>query len=243
MLQLKRVSKKIADGFRLENVNLTVTDGHIHSLMGSSGSGKTTLLRIILGLLDPDTGTISIDQTVLNKQNQRKWTQKLGYVPQGGELFPHMSCEDNVILVAKTLKWEKEKIKKRIDELLQLVDLDATLLKRFPKELSGGQKQRVALMRAAFLDPSVMLLDEPLAALDPIIRSDLQDELKKIFKRLSKTVIIVTHDLNEATYFADELTLMREGRILQTGKFEDLIQKPADPFVTRFITAQRERLS
>lgn len=163
----------------------------------------------------------------------------IGYVPQDGGLFPHLSARDNVAMVAQTLGWRREKIDARIDELQQLTSLEPSLLNRFPKELSGGQRQRVSLMRAAFLDPALLILDEPLGALDPIIRADVQNELKTIFNALRKTVLMVTHDIDEARFFGHELTLLRDGHVVQTGPFEELRDKPADPFVTRFIQAQR----
>ena len=163
----------------------------------------------------------------------------IGYVPQDGGLFPHLTARDNVTLVANTLGWKNEKIDARIEELLQLTSLDRSLLSRFPKELSGGQRQRISLMRASFLDPAILILDEPLGALDPIIRNDVQNELKSIFNVMKKTVLMVTHDIDEARFFGHELTLLRDGHVVQTGPFEELRDRPAAPFGTKFIQAQR----
>jgi osmoprotectant transport system ATP-binding protein len=160
-------------------------------------------------------------------------------VPQDGGLFPHISGFENVSLIAKLRGWTRQKIESRVEELRKLVGLEAQLLAQFPFELSGGQQQRVAIMRAAMMDPQVMLLDEPMAALDPLIRRSLQQELKSIFQRLDKTVLLVTHDLGEAVYLAERITLLHEGRIIQTGSYRDLLSTPADPFVTAFINAQR----
>jgi osmoprotectant transport system ATP-binding protein len=160
-------------------------------------------------------------------------------VPQEGGLFPHITARQNVALVPSLRSWPADRIAKRIEELRGLVELDATILDRFPGEMSGGQKQRVAIMRAAMMDPQVMLLDEPMAALDPLIRSSLQQELKSIFRRLNKTVLLVTHDLGEAAYLAGCMTLLHEGRIVQTGTYRELALEPADPFVSLFISAQR----
>jgi osmoprotectant transport system ATP-binding protein len=230
LLTLKNISKHFDGKPVLTNVNLTVANGTTHALIGSSGSGKTTLLRITLGLIACDSGNVSIN-------DQRP--DRIGYVPQEGGLFPHLNGEENVSLLARLRGWDKAKIKNRIEELRVLVGLDPALLTKFPAELSGGQKQRVAIMRAAMMDPAVLLLDEPMGALDPLIRMNLQQELKAIFERLGKTVLIVTHDLSEAVFLADELTLLHNGQVVQTGSYRDLSLKPADPFVTLFINAQR----
>jgi osmoprotectant transport system ATP-binding protein len=230
LLTLQNISKRFQGKTVLSEVSLTVPSGATHALIGSSGSGKTTLLRITLGLLQSDEGTVQIDDA---RQD------RIGYVPQEGGLFAHFNGEENVALVAKLRQWPKEKILARIEELRKLVELDPAILTRYPFEMSGGQKQRIAIMRAAMLDPTVLLLDEPMGALDPLIRMSLQEELKTIFARLKKTVLLVTHDLHEAVFLADTLTLLHDGKVVQTGSFEDLSTKPADPFVTLFLNAQR----
>jgi osmoprotectant transport system ATP-binding protein len=166
-----------------------------------------------------------------------------GYVIQRGGLFPHLTTRQNVNLLAKSLGWSDQKCEIRLVELLEIVQLEASKLGSFPGELSGGQRQRVSLMRALMLDPDVLLLDEPLGALDPLIRTDLQRDLKNIFAELGKTVIMVTHDLSEAAFFGDEIVLMRGGRIVQRGSYRELRDRPADAFVTRFIEAQTERIT
>jgi osmoprotectant transport system ATP-binding protein len=168
--------------------------------------------------------------------------RRLGFVVQGGGLFPHLTAAGNAALMARYTRWEEPRIRARLDELAQLVRLPLELLSRFPAQLSGGQAQRVSLMRALMLDPDVLLLDEPLGALDPITRYELQDDLHAIFARLRKTVVLVTHDLAEAAFFGDRIALMREGRIVQLGTLRELSQAPADPFVTRFLQAQRSPL-
>jgi osmoprotectant transport system ATP-binding protein len=170
---------------------------------------------------------------------QRILARKLGYVIQDGGLFPHLSAQNNITLVATTLGWGKKELQTRLQELLSLVSLGQAILGKFPHELSGGQKQRVGLMRALFLDPPLMLLDEPLGALDPINRSDLQNELKKIFNDLKKTVILVTHDMAEAAFLGDSITLFKKGHIVQHGRFEDLLESPASRYVTQFVNAQK----
>jgi osmoprotectant transport system ATP-binding protein len=239
MLTLQNIYKTFAGRLVLTDVNLTVPKGATHALIGSSGSGKTTLLRVTLGLIPFDKGYVKINDQALLSFSPVEWADRIGYVPQDGGLFPHISGFENVCLIAKLRGWNQQKIESRVEELRKLVGLEAPMLGRFPFELSGGQQQRVAIMRAAMMDPAVMLLDEPMAALDPLIRRSLQQELKSIFQRLGKTVLLVTHDLGEAVFLAEQITLLHEGRIVQTGTYRDLLLNPADPFVTAFINAQR----
>jgi osmoprotectant transport system ATP-binding protein len=164
---------------------------------------------------------------------------RIGYVIQSGGLFPHLTARDNVTLAARYLKRPSTWIESRVSELVELVQLSQDVLARFPGDLSGGQRQRVSLMRALMLDPDLLLLDEPLGALDPMVRHGLQDDLRALFARLKKTVLLVTHDLAEAAFFADTIVLMREGRIAQQGSYRDLIHAPADEFVRAFLKAQR----
>ena len=239
MLTLQNIYKTFAGRLVLTDVNLTVPKGATHALIGSSGSGKTTLLRVTLGLIPFDKGYVKINDQALLSFSPVEWADRIGYVPQDGGLFPHISGFENVCLIAKLRGWNQQKIESRVEELRKLVGLEAPMLGRFPFELSGGQQQRVAIMRAAMMDPAVMLLDEPMAALDPLIRRSLQQELKSIFQRLGKTVLLVTHDLGEAVFLAEQITLLHEGRIVQTGTYRDLLLNPADLFVTAFINAQR----
>ena len=239
MLELQNICKTFEGRTVLADVSLTVPKGATHALIGSSGSGKTTLLRITLGLIPFDTGYVKINEQALLSFTQVVWADRIGYVPQDGGLFPHISAKNNVALVAKLRGWSKSRIDDRMEELRKVVDLDTEILTRFPREMSGGQKQRVAIMRAAMMDPAVMLLDEPMAALDPLIRSSLQQELKSIFQRLGKTVLLVTHDLGEAVFLAEQITMLHEGRVVQAGSYRDLLFHPANPFVAQFINAQR----
>ena len=188
MLQIQNISKRFGDKAVLTDVTLTVPDGATHALIGSSGSGKTTLLRITLGLISFDEGYVRINGQPLLSFVPSDWAAQIGYVPQDGGLFPHLNARQNVTLIANVRGWAKSLINSRLEELSHLVDLDVASLNRFPFELSGGQKQRVAIMRAAFFNPSVMILDEPMGSLDPLVRRSLQDELKQIFRRLNKTV-------------------------------------------------------
>jgi len=239
MLALQNITKTFEGKLVLTDVNLTVPKGATHALIGSSGSGKTTLLRITLGLIPFDKGYVKINDQALSSFSPIQWADRIGYVPQDGGLFPHMSAFENVSLIAKLRGWNKQKINARVEELRKLVGLEPVILGQYPFEMSGGQQQRVAIMRAAMMEPDVMLLDEPMAALDPLIRRSLQQELKSIFQRLGKTVLLVTHDLGEAVFLAEHITLLHEGKIVQSGTYRDLLLRPADPFVTAFINAQR----
>jgi osmoprotectant transport system ATP-binding protein len=239
MLELQNISKTFEDRTVLTDVNLMVPKGATHALIGSSGSGKTTLLRITLGLIPFDKGYVKINDQALLSFTQVEWADRIGYVPQDGGLFPHISGRNNVALIAKLRGWRRARIDDRLEELRKVVDLDPEILSRFPREMSGGQKQRVSIMRAAMMDPAVMLLDEPMAALDPLIRRSLQQELKSIFQRLGKTVLLVTHDLGEAVYLAEQMTMLHEGRVVQSGTPRELLLHPANSFVSQFINAQR----
>ena len=242
MLELANISKRYGKAQALAQCELQVPAGETVVLIGPSGCGKSTLLRLIAGLIQADSGTIVFAGEMLTQANILRARQRMGYVIQEGGLFPHLNVRDNVIVMARYLRRDPSWIANRVTELAQLVRLPLELMTRFPAELSGGQRQRVSLMRALMLDPELLLLDEPLGALDPMIRYELQRELKAIFAQLGKTVVMVTHDIAEAAYFGHTLVLMRNGRIVQTGPFKELARSPADPFVEQFITAQRDPL-
>jgi osmoprotectant transport system ATP-binding protein len=208
-------------------------------LIGPSGCGKSTLLRLIIGLIEPDFGSIEFDGAMVTADNIAALRRRIGYVIQEGGLFPHLSARANVVLMARHVGKSQEEMHRRLSELCELTRFSDKLLPRYPVELSGGQRQRVSLMRALMLSPQLLLLDEPLGALDPLVRAALQKDLKEIFARLQQTVMFVTHDLAEAVYFGDEIVLMNEGRIVQRGSITDLREKPAEPFVLEFINAQR----
>ena len=243
MLVISQVSKHYGDAAALAPTDLQVSSGETLVLIGPSGCGKSTLLRLITGLIKPDSGTITFEGKGLSPENIFQIRQRMGYVIQEGGLFPHLTVRDNVTVMADYLRRDTSWIDNRLNELAQLVRLPEEILKRFPAELSGGQRQRVSLMRALMLDPDLLLLDEPLGALDPMIRYELQQELKVIFAQLGKTVIMVTHDIAEAAFFGQSLVLMRDGRIVQAGPFKELAQTPVEPFVEQFITAQREPMA
>ncbi|MBT5018882.1 MAG: ATP-binding cassette domain-containing protein [Planctomicrobium sp.] len=242
MLKLTDVSKSFGNLQVLQPTSIEFQTGQTSILLGTSGCGKSTLLRLMIGLINPDSGTIHFNDQVVEPKNIEEIRHRIGYMIQDGGLFPHLSVRDNVSLLAVHLGWEKSKVDQRLNELLTLVHLPSEALDRFPGQISGGQRQRVALMRALFLDPDVLLLDEPMGALDPIIRSDLQNELREIFRSLNKTVIVVTHDIGEAAFLGDSISILKAGEILQSGTFEDLLRRPKDPFVTEFINAKRNPL-
>jgi osmoprotectant transport system ATP-binding protein len=239
MLTLQRVSKRFGSSTVLFPVDLTVEAGQTTVLLGPSGSGKSTLLRLMVGLLQPDDGVISFEGEPITPSSLPMLRQRMGYVIQDGGLFPHMTARANITLMARHLGWPLEKINPRVVELADLTHFPTEALQRFPAQLSGGQRQRVALMRALMLEPTLLLLDEPMAALDPLIRHDLQQDLKQIFQKLRKTVVLVTHDLAEAGYLGDRVLLLNEGCIVQQGQFDSLFHSPSNAFVTRFIQAQR----
>jgi len=239
LVKLEDVSKRYGDAIALHTTNLSIESGKTTVLIGPSGCGKSTLLRLIIRLIDPDSGLIQFDGKQVTPDNINALRRRIGYVIQEGGLFPHLTARSNVLLMARHIGKSEEETYKRLLELSELTRFSENLLPRYPVELSGGQRQRVSLMRALMLSPELLLLDEPLGALDPLVRASLQKDLKEIFARLSQTVLVVTHDLAEASYFADEIVLMNEGRIIQKGTITDLREKPADPFVSEFINAQR----
>jgi osmoprotectant transport system ATP-binding protein len=243
VIVLKNVSKSYDSKHALLPIDLTVEAERCLALLGSSGSGKSTLLRLILGLVAPDTGSIEIAGEPMEVRTAQRLRLRVGYVIQDGGLFPHLSAFQNVALVARRVGWDQGAVGRRIETLTALVGLSADLMRRYPAELSGGERQRVGLMRALMLDPPVLLLDEPLGALDPIIRAKLQDDLHRIFRDLRKTVVLVTHDLDEAAFLGDEIALLREGALVQKGSLHELAHRPSDPFVSEFLQAQRPRWS
>src|SRR5207237_8706830 len=220
-------------------VDLAIEEGSTTALIGPSGAGKSTLLRLFNGLLSPTAGEVRFRGASLRNADLPQIRRQIGYVVQGGGLFPHLDAESNVALVARWLRWEPRRVDARIEELASIVRLPRDALRRFPSQLSGGQAQRVSLMRALMLDPAVLLLDEPLGALDPMTRFDLQQDLRDAFARLGKTVVMVTHDLAEAAFLAGNAVLLRDGRIVQQGPVEELARAPADEFVARFVQAPR----
>lgn len=242
-IELRKVEKRYGQRHALQPISLSFESGKTVALIGPSGCGKSTLLRLLVGLIEPDSGVVLIEGRELNRASALDMRHKIGYVIQEGGLFPHLTAKGNVLLMRRHLKLSEQENEARLAELAALVHLPAELLERYPAQLSGGQRQRVGLMRALALDPDILLLDEPLGALDPMVRSQLQQDLKELFAKLGKTVVFVTHDLAEAAYMADSIVLLREGQLVQRGTLDDFRAKPAEPFVTEFVNAQRSLVS
>jgi osmoprotectant transport system ATP-binding protein len=240
ILRVVAASKTFGRVQALAPTSLEIPAGQTTVLIGPSGSGKSTLLRLMVGLVRPDAGKVLFRDQELRAENLGELRRHVGYVVQEGGLFPHLTARDNVTLMARHLR--RPGIEARVGELRALARLPADLLDRFPAQLSGGQRQRVGIMRALMLDPDLLVLDEPLGALDPLVRAELQDDLLAVFRTLGKSVVMVTHDLDEAAFFAERLVLLREGRVVQEGALAELSRAPADPFVTRFLHAQRPRV-
>ncbi|MSQ58974.1 MAG: ATP-binding cassette domain-containing protein [Betaproteobacteria bacterium] len=239
MIAADNIAKTYGGRVALAPTTMTFAAGQTTVLIGPSGCGKTTLLRILLGLTPPDSGRVRFDDAVLGGTTMREIRHRVGYIIQDGGLFPHLTARANAALLARHLGKSGDWIDARMGELARLARLPGDALERYPQQLSGGQRQRVALIRALMLDPPYLLLDEPLGALDPMTRHALQRDLKEIFATMGKTVLLVTHDLHEAAFFAGEIILMREGVMVQRGPLEELLEHPAQPFVTEYIRAQR----
>src|SRR5438309_5016558 len=239
LIRFADVSKRYGDAAALLPTNLSIQRGKTTVLIGPSGCGKSTLLRLIIHLIEPDSGSITFDGEPISTDNIDALRRRIGYVIQEGGLFPHLTARANVLLMARHVGKSQEEMQRRLLELCKLTRFSDQLLPRYPVELSGGQRQRVSLMRALMLSPELLLLDEPLGALDPLVRASLQKDLKEIFSRLKQTALLVTHDLAEAAYLGDEIVLMNEGRVVQQGSIVDLRERPASNFVSEFINAQR----
>lgn len=240
MIHLRRVTKQFGSHTAVDGVDLDCPTGKTQVLIGTSGCGKSTLLRMMVGLVKPDSGSVLFDSEPLLEKNLSAIRLRIGYMIQEGGLFPHLTARDNAAIMPRYLGWETGRTEGRLKELLELTQLPSSLLDRYPRQLSGGQRQRVSLMRALMLDPDVMLLDEPLGDLDPMIRAELQRDLRTIFRELRKTVVLVTHDLGEAGYLGDTIILLRAGRIVQQGPFDELLENPVDDFASKFVQAQRQ---
>lgn len=239
MFELRQVSKRYGPTIALDALDLSIAAGRTTALIGPSGAGKSSVLRMLVGLEWPDSGEVRFDGESLRRATLLEQRRRIGYVIQEGGLFPHLTGAGNAALLARTLGWDHPRIEARLRELADLCRLPFAALSRYPAELSGGQRQRVGLIRALVLDPKVLLLDEPLGALDPIVRHELQTQMRELFDTLDKTVVLVTHDVAEAAWFGDTLVLLRAGRVLQQGSARELLETPSDPFVREFMTAQR----
>ncbi|MGG3383112.1 betaine/proline/choline family ABC transporter ATP-binding protein [Heyndrickxia faecalis] len=240
MLKFDHVSKIYKGGKRaVDDLNLEFASGRFIVFIGPSGCGKTTTMKMINRLIEPTEGTIYINGKNIKDTDPVKLRREIGYVIQQIGLFPHMTIQQNISLVPRLLKWPEEKQRERAKELLQLVDMPEEFLDRYPHELSGGQQQRIGVLRALAADQPLILMDEPFGALDPITRDSLQDELKKLQKELGKTIVFVTHDMDEAIKLADQIVIMRDGKLVQTGTPDEILREPANEFVETFIGKER----
>ncbi|CAI6314355.1 ATP-binding cassette domain-containing protein [Bacillus subtilis] len=240
MLTLENVSKTYKGGKKaVNNVNLKIAKGEFICFIGPSGCGKTTTMKMINRLIEPSAGKIFIDGENIMDQDPVELRRKIGYVIQQIGLFPHMTIQQNISLVPKLLKWPEQQLKERARELLKLVDMGPEYLDRYPHELSGGQQQRIGVLRALAAEPPLILMDEPFGALDPITRDSLQEEFKKLQKTLHKTIVFVTHDMDEAIKLADRIVILKAGEIVQVGTPDDILRHPADEFVEEFIGKER----
>jgi osmoprotectant transport system ATP-binding protein len=239
LVQLVGISKTYGETAAVAPTDLDITQGKTTVLIGPSGCGKSTLLRLIIGLIEPDAGSVLFENAPVEPESMLQFRRRVGYVIQEGGLFPHLDARSNVLLMPRHLGKNETEMKDRVRELCELTQFPSEALDRYPLELSGGQRQRVSLMRALVLSPELLLLDEPLGALDPLVRAALQQDLKQIFTELRQTAVVVTHDLAEAAYLGDTIVLMNEGRVVQQGSIDDLRERPANNFVREFINAQR----
>ena len=225
----------------LKNINLTINESEITVFIGPSGSGKTTLLKMINRLEDNTTGEVKINGKNVKDYNIHKMRWDIGYALQQVALFPHMTVEENIAIVPELKKWKKEKIDARINELLNMVGLEPKKYrKRNPSELSGGEAQRVGIARALAADPKIILMDEPFSALDPITRANLQEDVKKLQKQIHKTIVFVTHDIEEAFLLGDKICIIQDGELIQSGTKHEIISNPKNDFVRKFIAIKKK---
>ncbi|WP_425402136.1 ABC transporter ATP-binding protein [Halalkalibacillus halophilus] len=241
IIEVKDLWKRFQDGTEaIKGVSVKFETNKLTCIIGPSGCGKTTLLKHLNQLEAPTSGDILIDNESIFSQDEVALRRKIGYVIQKIGLFPHMTIADNISIVPKLLKWEKRTYQKRVDEMLELVSLEPDIYaNRYPLELSGGQQQRVGVARALAADPNIILMDEPFSALDPISREQLQEHLQEIQKRLKKTIVFVTHDMDEALKIADKIVLMKDGEVEQIGTPDEIVNHPANDFVRSFIGTER----
>ncbi|WP_147802234.1 ABC transporter ATP-binding protein [Alkalicoccus halolimnae] len=237
MIEFKEVTKKFPDGTKaVNNVSFRVEPGEFFVLIGPSGCGKTTTMKMINRLIDASEGTISIREEDILTKDMHKLRWEIGYVLQQIALFPHMSIAENIAIVPELKKWDKKRINERIDELMNMVGLDpGTYRDRLPKELSGGQQQRVGVVRALAGNPDILLMDEPFSALDPLSREQLQKDIGSLQKEIQKTVVFVTHDIDEALLLGDRIAVMQEGEVVQIATPDEILDAPANDFVRSFV--------
>ncbi|WP_180948795.1 betaine/proline/choline family ABC transporter ATP-binding protein [Carnobacterium maltaromaticum] len=240
LLEFKNVSKVYKGGKKaVDDVSLSFDKGEFIAFIGTSGSGKTTTMRMINRMIEPTSGQILINGEDIAKKDPVELRREIGYVIQQIGLMPHMTIRENIVMVPKLLKWSDEKRKEIAERLIKLVDLPDEFLDRYPSELSGGQQQRIGVVRALAADQDIILMDEPFGALDPITREALQDLVKELQQEMGRTIIFVTHDMDEALKLADRIVIMREGRVIQFDTPDNILREPANKFVEEFIGHER----
>ncbi len=243
MIELRNVSKYYADESAVQDLSFRVEEGETFGLIGTSGCGKTTTLKMINRLVEPTSGTVTVDGQNIINQNPQELRRNIGYVIQDVGLFPHYSVQENITVVPKLLDWNDRRIDDRSEELLQLVGLEPeTFGNRQPDSLSGGQQQRVGLARALAADPPIILMDEPFGALDPITKQQIRQEVSRLFKQIKKTIVLVTHDVFEAFEMCDRLCLLDDGKMQQVGTPQELLFRPDNNFVNSFFASNRFQL-
>jgi osmoprotectant transport system ATP-binding protein len=240
MIRFRKVGKTFGAAISLQVTDLEIPPHKTTVLIGPSGSGKSTILRLISGLIEPTTGWIEINGKALQRATLPDLRRRMGYVIQSGDLFPHLTARQNIVLVAKELKLPASEMQTRLGELCAMVRLPHDRLDRYPVELSGGEQRRVSLIRALMLNPEILLLDEPMGALDAMVRAGLLLDLKAMFDRLKTTVILVTHNLVEAARLGDWIVLLKQGRVVQQAPFAEFSLRPAEPFASEFFRAQMD---
>ncbi len=240
-IALEKVSRVYGDEKALQDIDLTFADDVTTAVVGPSGSGKSTLLQVINGLVRPSHGTVSVFREPIDYGRLPELRLRIGYAVQGTGLFPHLTVEENITLLARLAKWDVEQIKARTEELMRLVNLPVSFAQRYPHELSGGQQQRVGLCRAMVLNPRIFLLDEPFGALDPITRNEIQREFLHLQQMEARTIVLVTHDLREALKLAQRLVVLDRGSLVQHGTCKEILEDPASGFVRSFFQSQLEQ--
>ena len=239
-IAFENVSKSYREKIALENITLTFQPNKTTAVIGPSGSGKSTLIQLINGLLRPDHGQVSVFDKKINYDNLSELRRRMGYAVQGTGLFPHLTVKKNITLLAVLENWQDDRIAKRAQELVDLVNLPKDYFTKYPHELSGGEQQRVGLCRAMMLNPKIFLLDEAFGALDPITRSEIHAEFIRLQKLEARTIILVTHDLREAFKLADQVVILNEGQVEQIGTRKEILETPASKFVKKFVHMQLE---
>jgi len=240
LIQFENVCKHYGSNVVVDRLNLDVEQGNLVTLIGASGCGKTTTLKMVNRIIEPTSGKIIVNGENVLKQDPVQLRRGIGYVIQQIGLFPNMTISENITVVGQLLGWSKSRMLSRAEELLSLVDMEpAIYMNRYPNELSGGQQQRIGVLRALAADPETILMDEPFGALDPITRDQLQNEFKNLQTQLHKTILFVTHDMDEALKMADTIVLMRDGKLVQAASPEDMLRNPADDYVVNFIGLDR----